>query len=258
MRFTKPLIYGIWRHSANRFATDGKFNFTKKIGNKKIELLGKDDLTLEAQVVRYADDIAWVLSDLEEGLNNKILDVSYLQEIIGDFEDSTIAGRLSDIFRGKPKIVELFTVFIFDIINHNLERIQNESNPQEIELKFSNEVGDVFLNLKDVIKEKLHGKYYMARGSQINKERIKALCNFYYEHPKEFVKEIKTMMLHPNFPMRPSIHEKCINYTDYELYEDFINDDKRKNIYRISCIVDFVSALTDKEISRLSETMPVY
>jgi len=255
LKFSRPVMYGIWRHSINNFDTDKTFYFKKNIAGKDIELSGREDLTLEAQVVRYADDIAWVVSDLEEGIYNKVLKKEYISNIIDEIEDSTLAGRLSDIFNPDiPKIVELYTVFIANIINHNLETLQNSEKPQEIKLNFSSDIKDIFYKLKGLIKKYLYDKYFMARGSQVNKARIKGLCDWYYNNSQDFLTEIKLMMKRPDFPIRIPVCKKCEEYSDYELYEDLIKNDK---IYRISVIIDFVSSLTDHEVFRLSETMPI-
>jgi hypothetical protein len=94
----------------------------------------------------------------------------------------------------------------------------------------------------------------MARGSQINKARIKALCTWYFDNPHEFVTEMKSMMHDLNFPIHSIFRKECREYDHYDLYEDLIT---QNNVYRRSVVVDFVSSLTDREIFQLSETMPI-
>lgn len=258
LRFTRPVMYGIWRHSVINFSTDKDFEFKMKTGNKTIELTGKYDLTLETQVVRYADDIAWVISDLEEGINNKLLTVKNdIQPIIDSIDDSTLAARLSHIFGNTPpKTIELFTIFISDLITTNLEKLKKCNNPINFEINFSSVKSTLFNRLRSVIKEKLHNKYFMARGSQVNKARIKALCEWYFNYPDDLLLEINTMMEDPKFPIHLQIldYKKEKVYSEFELYKNLIKKDK---VYRIATIIDFVSVLTDQEVYWLSETVPI-
>lgn len=259
LRFTRPVTYGIWRHSVNNLETDENFRFEKDIGEKRIILEGKSDLTLETQIVRYADDIAWVTSDLEEGINNKIFCRDIIPSIIDGIENSTLSARISSVFnQTPPKIIELYTIFISDIISTNFEKLKKLNgcqNPTTVKINFSDEINRLFTNFKRVIKENLHNKYFMARGSQVNKARIRALCDWYYNYPDDLLLEIKQMMSNPKFPIQLKAKDlkKDEKYSEYELYENLIRDDE---IYRIANIVDFVSVLTDQEVYRLSETMP--
>jgi dGTP triphosphohydrolase len=43
LRFMRPVMYGIWRHSVKNFDTDNVFRFTKNMGEKNIKLSGKED-----------------------------------------------------------------------------------------------------------------------------------------------------------------------------------------------------------------------
>ena len=266
LRYTKPVMYGIWRHSVRNSPTDNEFKFEKKVKSDrgaentakevKITLDGKEDNTLEAQVVRYADDIAWVIADLTEGVNQKLIDDTALSEII----DSTNVDieRLFYLLRNR-KLDQLYTFFIFNFINYNLNELERKNkNPAEqnrkIILTFSKNIEEVFRVLKNLINKNVHQVYFMSRGNKINKERIKALCDWYFEHPDTFLDELKKMKERPSFPLQIPISERSGGeYTEHAFYEDLIKND---DVYRISAIVDFVSVLTDREVCKLSETMP--
>jgi dGTP triphosphohydrolase len=64
--FTKNTLFGIWRHSTKAAYTDKDFSYKQQIDEHTTFELGKEDASLEAQVVRFADDIAWIISDLTE------------------------------------------------------------------------------------------------------------------------------------------------------------------------------------------------
>jgi dGTPase len=260
--FSKPVMYGIWRHSVKNFNTDKTFNFITEIDGKEITLSGKDDLTYEAQIVRYADDIAWVVSDLEEGFNNKILKNSQIMDIIKNTRDinSTLELRIKNAFSEIPiNGSELLTIFISDIISNNINKLEKTLNSESFEISFSHIVNEVFDKLKIFIREKLHNKYFMARGSQLNKSRVKALCDWYYKNSNDFLNEVINKIENPTFPIHLTIKKelniKEINskYSSNELYKNLIKSNK---YYRIATIMDFVSVLTDHEVYKLSETMP--
>lgn len=259
-RFSKSVMYGIWRHSIKNFNTDEEFYFFVKIKEKEISLSGKEDLTLEAQVVRYADDIAWVVSDLQEGFHNKILKNDQIKEIMDDIYDqnTTLTLRIKDIFSEIPiKVSELLTIFISDIIENNMKKFKDAENSKALKISFSEDINTIFEELKKFIKENLHNKYFMARGSQVNKERIKALCNWYFDNPNDFLSEIANKMKETTFPLNLKIKKltkkESFNYSNDELYENLF---KKDDIYKITIIVDFISVLTDHEVYRMSETMP--
>lgn len=255
-------MYGIWRHSVKNFNSDKTFNFITEIDGKEITLSGKDDLTYEAQVVRHADDIAWVVSDLEEGFNSKILKNSQIMDIIKNIRDinSTLELRIKNAFSEIPiNASELLTIFISDIISNNINKLEKTLNSESFEISFSHIVNKVFDKLKIFIREKLHNKYFMARGSQLNKSRVKVLCDWYYKNTNDFLNEVISKIENPTFPIHLTIKKelniKEINskYSSNELYKNLIKSNK---YYKIATIMDFVSVLTDHEVYKLSETMP--
>jgi predicted deoxyguanosinetriphosphate triphosphohydrolase len=253
LRFTKSVMYGIWRHSTSNSRTDDKFKFEKTVNDKKITLSGKEDVTLETYVVRYADNIAWIISDLTEGLRKNLISTSDLTSIIESIEDSSIENL--DYLLKNGKLEQLYTFFISDFINTNLEKIERK-NDKKVSLTFSDINEEVFNKFKTLIKEKIHRFHYLSRGCNVNKSRVKALCEWYFNNSDSFLKEFSWMQQRRDFPIQiPVIERLDTNYTEYAIYKDLLSSDL---VYRISVIVDFVSALTDVEVCMLSETMPYY
>jgi len=260
LRFSKVVMYGIWRHSAKNFETDGSFEYVKKIqlsGNEKeIRLTGKENLTLEAQVIRYADDISWIISDLEEAIYNGILKAEYVREI---FENTVNNSTLGDKLKGtldskRINVSELYNIFISDIIKNSSEELK--VNKRKAKIKFSDDIATLIEELRKVIQEKLHNAYYVARGSLVNKARIDALCEWYFQNSKEFIEDMENMKKDPQFPIQiPLIKEKGEYLNDNEIYKDLI---KGNEVCRVATIADFVGCLTDEEIYKLSETMPIH
>lgn len=251
LRFTKPVMYGIWRHSTKNSETDCEFKFKKTVNNKKIALYGKEDVTLEAQAVRYADDIAWIISDLTEGLNQKLISSKDFAVIIESVEDSSV--ECLHYLLENEKLDRLYTFFISDFIITNTEKLKDRSD-NKVRFAFSGITEKLFNDFKTLIKEKVHRIHFLSRGSEVNKSRIKALCEWYFENPENFLKEFLYMQKKHGFPIQiPVIEGHDREHTEYAICKDLLLND---NIYKISVIVDFVSALTDIEVCRLSETMP--
>jgi len=260
IRFSRVVMYGIWRHSVKNFQTDEEFIFKKSLKteniNKDISLSGKEDITLEAHVVRLADDIAWIVSDLEEGINNGILTREYVCNVINNnVEDSMLYSRLSSTFFSIPiKLDELISIFISEIIKNNLESFKR-TEEKERKVYFPGTINQCINSFREIVESNLHKKYEVARGSTINRARIKTLCDWYFENPDMFIKEFENFRKDPKFPIQlPLSEELDKEIFDDKLYKDLIIKDE---VYRIALIIDFVSVLTDEEICRLSETTPI-
>lgn len=264
LRFSKQAIYGIWKHSTKDFEFDKDFKFTKDIffknkqnEPKQIALEGENCVTFENQVVRYADDIAWTTSDIIEGINYKILARNDITELIDRIEDRDLQNKVLQIFSfDNPRIPELLTIFICDLIENNLPYLeQNHPNPIEYQISLSPAVNDLFKLIRELVYKKIHERYFVARGSIINSERIKALCSYYFDNLEDFKIDFINLSKKSNFPIKIEfLNEKSYIFNDFDIINQLMIDDP---IYKAICIIDFVSCLTDIEIHDLSETFPI-
>jgi len=245
--FTKNTLFGIWRHSTKAFDTDEKFSYKQQIDENTTFELGKDDASLEAQVVRLADDIAWIISDLTESIRSKILNLNVIREA---FEKKTAITVTKDVefreYLQREDQVSLYTYFITDLINQskkNLEEVKSSENIKKWEkyISFSIELEAIVGCLKNIIEEYVISAKGIYRGDKINYERLMALCELYFDKPNDFLSDIEIANRDLNFPFKN------------EWYKKGIRDDK---MVRALAIIDFASVLTDMEVARLSESVP--
>lgn len=245
--FTKNTLFGIWRHSTKAAYTDKDFSYKQQIDEYTTFELGKEDASLEAQVVRFADDIAWIISDLTESIRSKILKMSVIEDAfekktgITDTKTMELAGYLR-----KEDYVALYTYFITDLINQCKKKLENVETLEDIKkwepyISFSSELGAIVDCLKKIIDKYIISAKGVYRGDRINFERIMALCDFYFDKPNDFLSDIEVANKDLNFPFKN------------EWYKKELSDD---DVIRALAIVDFVSVLTDMEVARLSESVP--
>lgn len=249
--FTNHTLFGIWRHSSKNFEFDEAFEYKQNISdNLDFHISGKDHSSIEAQVVRYTDDIAWIISDITEGLRSGIFTLSTI-----DRSFDTSPGQISSTKKAEfmeylrpGNYAALYTFFLTDLINQskiNLKEVEN-AEPESIckwkkYISFSDEMGPIINVLKDVINRHIISKSWVYRGDRINKERIITLCTLYFQRPDDFLNDIKTLRKDPDFPFQS------------DWFEPEIQDNE---VVRALAIGDLISILTDDDINRVSETLP--
>lgn len=250
--FTKHTLFGIWRHSTKNFRTDEHFSYRQNVtSDVSFSLSGRQHSSIEGQVVRYADDIAWIISDITEGLRSD--DLLKLRDIDCGFDESqervseTKKAELMQYLRVQ-NYVALYTYLVTDLIRQSEKNLEESKGlkPEEAPkykqfIAFSDEMQSIVHVLKEIIKKHLISAPWVYRGDHINKERIKALCSFYYDKPTDFLADVSVLNLDPEFPFKSKWYEReCVG----------------DPTVRAIAIADFVSILTDAEVSALSETVP--
>jgi len=245
--FTKHTLFGVWRHSTRCCGGDDRFQYRQSIqGDVVCELDGKQHCSIEAQVVRLADDIAWIISDVSGGLRSRTLLPKQLEKALKDCDvGQTLTVQLMSHVR-EDSHVGLYTLFVTDLVQETLRRLPSLSGLEgAIEktkqwVSFSVEMDKVVRALKSTIREVLIQARWVYRGSAINRERILALCNLYYENSEILEEDLSLMRKVPDFPMQT------------HWYRGKLQDP----LIRCLTIADFISVLTDWEVAELSETVP--
>ena len=246
-RFTRQVLFGIWRHSLSLQATDADFKFTGFLADQKMKtpcsIFGAD-LTPECQVVRYADDMSAVV-DLIEGIKHGIIKrhelTAALEERVPDYERIAaslpfIAGDISEL-----DAAQALTYFIGDFIRTNMSILKEERGPASMRL--SDPAWSVLVSVRDVVKARLHKSSKVERGDALAEAQIMALCDWYYEHPKSLYKDLKELVEATSVP--------------YLLADISTKTMTASRIFRCAVICDFVSMLTDAETRALSEPLGV-
>lgn len=247
--FTRETLFGIWRHSANKnFVFDKNFEFKQEIGGTPIELHGNKNATIEAQVVRYADDIAWIISDLIEGLrseSNLITIDEVCEELDRYYKDSERPLAITELqtYLRNKNYVHLYAFFIADLVENSGDKLKKVKKPNIDKTKqfisFSDKVEKIKYNIAQIVKNKIHTGIY--RADKINEDRIKGLCEIYFEKPEEMKRDFLNIKgRNPSF--------KNVWWEKLDMSNEVIK-----------CLVisDIISSLTDYEISNLSESVPI-
>jgi hypothetical protein len=239
-KFTKQVLFGIWRHSLTLRETDESFQFrTISTEGKRCSISG-GDLTPECQAVRYADDISTVL-DLLEGMEHGFITAREIQTSLNGYapDEEYLGGSIPQLFYDLSKVnaSRVLTYFISDFIRTNLPLLDKGCGPKGMSL--SQRAEKALSILRQITKVKLHGAAPLARGDLVSESRVRALCDWYNDNPENLVEDIRKRMDDLDFP--------------YRLGD---GDDKRivgDEVFRYATIADFVSILTDEELRRLSE-----
>ena len=245
--FTPELMYGIWRHSLN--APFGKDTFLHKQKISKASnhyhTIEWGNVSYEAIVVQYADDITWVIENLNDANNATLLNnpqnKGLFQEIFdqGNFDSVLLMQGLSKRDSGK-----LYSFFINDFINYS--KVILEKRADRLESKMLLKEGDKDL----LIGLSLEGKAILKSFKDFLNERV-------FRENKVFHRK----------QMLETITEGCIDliYQDKEFLMKYIetkgniegwNEDQKRaatellnnDIHRIQVTVNIFSELSDQEI----------
>jgi len=241
-KFTRQVLFGIWRHSLSAKQYDSIFRYkTIDSENNICEISGKD-LTPECQVVRYADDISTIL-DLVEGMENGFVSAKEIQDELNGFapDEDYLGASIPQLFYdfSRVNVSRLLTYFISDFIGTNLLRLEQGNGAANMSLS---ERAEKALNiLRNITKVRLHSSAPLSRGDKVSESRIYALCDWYDKNPNHLILDIKNKMKEPEFP--------------YVLSQNEFDRILLNNIYKYSIITDFISMLTDQEVRRLSEPL---
>lgn len=250
---TKQTLFGIWRHSRRLSESDHRFLY--KDHETGYDLSGAF-ATYEAEVVRLADDLAWITHDIEDARRAGII------------SEDKLAGRTLRIGTGSERetisevigssVSDWLTAFISNAVAHNEKRLNLESlhsGGQHVALDKRYE--DILRILKKEISDSVHEHVEVQRTQANAKRIIKDLCNLYYLKDMESKKPHGLLLDLKQITQERGGDSKADFpfYPDNELrQEEKISrmwDHTFKESARIGLICDFVSALTDEEAMAL-------
>lgn len=177
LNLTLEVRDGILRHSKGRFGL----------------LPTSDDksMTMEGDIVRVADTIAYVNHDLDDGMRAGIIKGNHLP------------GNCLKILGSTN--VERINTMVTDLIKTTLDR--------DLEtISMSEEVLSAILQLRDYL---FHQVYYNAKtDSEFTKalKIIKDLYNYYCEHPRLLPKSLLKEQLNLNHPDEENLHRAVCDF----------------------------------------------
>lgn len=127
--FSPELMYGIWRHSLTSPVGKDTFQHNQKITKATSDYHAIDwrSITFESIVVKYADDITWVIENLNDAnnaaLTNNPTSKALFQELFdqGNFEPQVLNRGLSKRDSG-----QIYSYFINDFIIHSSKTLDKK------------------------------------------------------------------------------------------------------------------------------------
>ncbi|MDD4994114.1 MAG: hypothetical protein PHR83_17990 [Paludibacter sp.] len=244
--FSPELMYGVWRHSLN--APFGKDSF---IHNQKIHKASSEyhkidwsNVSYESLVVQYADDITWVIENLNDSNTAILLGNPNNRGLFRDlFDQNNYDSTLLMQGLSKGDSGKLYSYFINDFIS-NSSNILNRKDGKECKILLKEGDSDYTIGLSKEGKEILgHFKKFL-QDRVFNENKVL--------HRKK---------------MLSTITDGCIDliYKDREFLNKYLqtkgniegwNDEQKKvasellnnDIHRIQTTVNIFSELSDQEI----------
>jgi len=158
--------------------------------------------TLEGQVVRFSDKIAYINHDIDDGIRAKILSEDMIPKKYSDILGNTTKLRLDTLIK--------------DVINTSLGKDRVEMSP---------EVFEAMKGLREYMFEALY-KNPVAKGEEGKAEHmIKSLYAHYLNHPDELPDEYKYFLHELKEPIERVVCDYISGMSDQYSIEVF------KNIY---------------------------
>ena len=158
--------------------------------------------SLEAQIIDFADEIAYNNHDLDDGIASRILDLEEVMSLkiwrmacsragIGDELQRDRKLMVSTVIR---TMINLLATDFIDTLRKNAERLAIDSYDMvrrcsEKPVGFSPEVEEANRELKLFLKKNLYRNYRVVRMGIKAEKVIRDLFNLYMDHPNALPKE---------------------------------------------------------------------
>lgn len=125
---------------------------------------GAHAATLEGQVIRFADKIAYVQHDIDDSIRAGLLTEEALPRAYTDLLGHSLSERL--------------TTLVNDLVYENLPRLAGLSDPAHFELRFSPAVHEAMKGLRDFLFEAI----YHGDICSLERERASFIVGFLYDY----------------------------------------------------------------------------
>ena len=257
-KWQKETAYGIWRHTLDadqRFENEYKFNFEMSLGSVKHALYYQND-TYEAMVVRIADDITWVIENLQDANQARMLRTGT------DTKDllETVAAQpgpkwSTDFLQGiaRKDISELYNYFIKDCVQNTRDLFEKagkdalfqrsalrEGKVTEAKVALSDEAFQTLNKVKDFLFIKVFSDGRTKNRNQILRTILEFVAELLYGDEDISMPEITEKM----------IKQRSMKYPFFES-DDVIKAANKDKYLRIQIVVNIMSEMSDTEIYRI-------
>lgn len=245
--FIPELMYGIWRHSLDAPVRKDTFLYKQKINKATTDFhsIEWSNVTFEAIVVKYADDITWVIENLNDANNATLINnptsKGLFQELYdqGNFEPNVLNKGLS-----KKDSGQLYSYFISDFIHYS-RTVFNKRDGIETKQRFKAGEFDCLVGLSKEGQEILNSFKSFLNGRVFSENRV--------FHRKKMLETITDGCIDLIYNGKDDFLKKYIE-TKYNI-EGWTDESKKiaiellnNDIHRIQVSVNVFSELSDQEI----------
>jgi dGTPase len=177
--------------------------------------------SLEAQIVNFADEIAYTCHDLDDGLQSGIIEFGSLDNITlwKELEAVSNVKNLSEQLKRNVMIRRLINYLVTDLVKQSSENINNakprsvaEVRNSQLLLAHSQEVKEKHTQLRKFLEENMYQHYEIMRMAQKASRIIEELFNSYLKEPRQLPPDIQKKI--ENDPKKVVICDYIAGMTD--------------------------------------------
>jgi dGTPase len=160
--------------------------------------------SLEAQIIDYADEIAYNNHDLDDGLSSGLLHIEDVEKlsIWSMLKNKKRSISKDNNLASRERIREIINILSTDLIQNTYNNIEKYSIGLYVELKmcsskiasFSRGIETANDELKDFLREKLYNHYMVARMTLKSQKVVQELFNTYSKHPETLPPNYQNMI----------------------------------------------------------------
>ena len=242
--YTPEIMYGIWRHSLENLTGKDSFIYQQRIDDSEHKIVWSN-ITFESVVLRYADDITWVIENLNDAndavLLNKPNEKCLYYKLLdhGKFDMPVLINGLSSRDSGK-----LYSYFINDFIE-NSSRILGSNDSKEPILSLKSGDSKYLIGLSPEGNEILNTIKHFINKSVFEENRVlnrKRMLETITEGCVDLIYNSKNDYLNNYIETKSSIEGWRDDLKTRAI--DLLDDD----IHRIQVAVNVFSELSDQEV----------
>jgi predicted deoxyguanosinetriphosphate triphosphohydrolase len=256
---TRKALFGIWRHSGSLAMTDASFSYV--FPDDPIRQLGGEDSSYEAQVVRLADDIAWVVHDLDDAFQAKILEERTVlgRKLYLDKEDSDwLVSSVLHAYALGPWVRK----FISGVVEENRELDKARRDDPEYHLRLTPPLQAALNSLRGLIIDTVQEHEETQRAEEAVDLQLSGLADAYWRASREFAVDLRRVYNHRGHT-RSGLQRLMALVGEQDWGASGKGEADRKSedprdggipaVKKAALICDFLSALTDEEAVLLWE-----
>lgn len=257
-KWFRETAFGIWRHSLGDATTPEmilQFKYDAKVGALAHKLTWEND-TYEAMVVRLADDITWVIENLQDANNARLATSLGNDDLFSDIA-SQFAGKIGDGFRSAISLKdtgELYNLFIRDCIEVTKPTFEDKRNRDKLIQRIALTKGDseaplvalssiglqTLQQLKEILKVRVFGDPRTTNRNKVLGTIIEFAANQLYgsspgalpEHTVTWIKQ----------------RAKCFPAFDAE---PVITKATNDPYFRVQLVINVLSEHTDSDVFQM-------